>query len=109
MPGGEFLDQAGYSRKLIPGESVGDDERPTMGALVIEESNCEPDEIVPVSGDQTSPLRGCKLKLPLIRHLTHLSLMSTERVNPALSKYFGNPRAEVFIQVKFHDEGLIKG
>jgi hypothetical protein len=35
--------------------------------------------------------------------------MSTERVNSTLSKYFGNLRAEVFIQVKFHEEDLIKG
>ncbi len=67
MTGGEFLDQAGYSRKLVPGESVGDDKHSAMGALVIEESNREPDEIVPVSRHQTSFLCGCKVELPLIR------------------------------------------
>ncbi len=77
MTGGDFLDQAGYSRKLVPRESVGNDERSTMGAVVIEESNREPDKIIPVSRHQRSFLRGCKLKLPLIRHLTHPSLMST--------------------------------
>jgi hypothetical protein len=35
--------------------------------------------------------------------------MNTERVNPTFSKYFGNLRAEVFIQVKFHEDDLIKG
>ena len=109
MPGGEFLDQAGYSRKLVPGESIGNDEHSVMGALVIEESNREPDEIISVSGHQTSFLRGCKLKLPLIRYLTHPSLMSTERVKSSFSKYFGNLRAEVFIKVKFHADDLIKG
>jgi len=109
MTGGEFLNQAGYSRKLVPRESVGNDEHPAMGALVIEESNREPNKIIPVSRHQTSFLRGCKLKLPLIRYLTHPSLMSTERVNPTLSEYFGNLRTEVFIQVKFHEEDLIKG
>ena len=109
MTGGEFLDQPGCSRKLVPGESVGDDEHPAMGALVIEESNREPDEIIPVSRHQTSSLPGCKLKLPLIRYLTHPSLMSAERANPALSKHFGNLRAEVFIQVKLHEADLIKG
>ena len=109
MTGGEFFDQAGYSRKLVPGESVGNDEHPTMGALVIEESNREPDKIIPVCCYQTSFLRSCKLELPLIQHLTHPCLMSTERVNPTLSEYFGNLRAEVFIQVKFHKEDLIKG
>ena len=66
MTGGEFLNQAGYARKLVPKESVGNDEHSTMRALVIEESNREPDEIIPVSGHQTSFLRSCKLKLPLI-------------------------------------------
>ena len=36
MTGGEFLNQAGYPRKLVPGESVGNDEHSAMGALVIE-------------------------------------------------------------------------
>ena len=45
MTGGEFLDQAGYSGKLVSGESVGNDEHSAMRALVIEESNREPDEI----------------------------------------------------------------
>ncbi len=109
MAGGEFLNQAGYSRKLVPRESVGNDEHSTMGALVIEESNREPNKIIPVSGHQTSFLRSCKLKLPLIRYLTHPNFMSTERVNSTFSKYFGNLRAEVFIQVKFHEDDLIKG
>ena len=109
MKGGEFLNQAGYSRKLVPRESVRNDEHSTMGAVVIEELNCEPNKIIPVSGHQTSFLRGCKLKLPLIRYLTHPSLMSTERVNSSFSKYCGNLRAEVFIQVKLHEGGLIKG
>ncbi len=39
MAGGESLDQNGYSRKLITGESVGNDEHSAMGALVVEESN----------------------------------------------------------------------
>ena len=66
MTGGEFLDQAGYSGKLVPGKSIGKNEHSIMRALVIEESNREPDEIIPVSGHQTSFLRSCKLKLPLI-------------------------------------------
>ena len=109
MTGGEFLDQAGYSRKLVPRESVGDDEHSAMGALVIEESNREPDKIIPISRHQTSFLRGCKLKLPLVRYLTHPSLVSAERVNPPFSEYFSNLRTEVFIQVKFHEDDLIKG
>jgi hypothetical protein len=35
--------------------------------------------------------------------------MSTECVNSTSSKYFGNLRAEVFIQVKLHEDDLIKG
>jgi hypothetical protein len=35
--------------------------------------------------------------------------MSTDRVNSSFSKYCGNLRAEVFIQVKFHADELIKG
>ena len=50
MTGGEFLNQAGDSRKLISGEGVRDDEDSAVGALVVEESNREPDEIIPVSG-----------------------------------------------------------
>ena len=50
MEGGEFLNQAGDSRKLISWEGVRDDEDPGVGALVVEESDCEPDEIIPVSG-----------------------------------------------------------
>jgi hypothetical protein len=50
MTGGEFPNQAGYSRKLISGEGMRNDEDSAMGALVIEKSNREPDEIIPVSG-----------------------------------------------------------
>ncbi len=109
MTGGEFLNQAGYSRELVPREGVRNDEHPTMGALVIEESNRELNEIIPISGHQTSFLCGCKVELPLIRCLAHPGLMSTECVNSTSSKYFGNLRAEVFIQVKFHEDDLIKG
>ena len=42
MTGGEFLNQAGYSRELISGEGIGNDQHSTMGALVIEESNRHP-------------------------------------------------------------------
>jgi hypothetical protein len=50
VTGGEFLDQAGYSRELVSGEGMVNDEDSTMGALVIEKSNREPNEIIPVSG-----------------------------------------------------------
>ena len=109
MTGGEFLNQTGYSKKLVPREDVGNDEYSAVGALVIEESNREPDKIIPISGRQTSFLCRCKLKLPLIRCLAHPSIMSAKCVNPVFSKYFGNLGAEVFIQVKFHEDDLIKG
>ena len=109
MTGGEFLNQVGYSRELISGEGVRNDEHPTMGALVIEESNRELNEIITISGHQTSFLCRCKLELLSIRCLTHPGLMRTECVNSTSSKYFGNLRAEVFIQVKFHEDDLIKG
>jgi hypothetical protein len=35
MAGGEFLNQAGDSSKLISGEGVRDDEDPAVGALVV--------------------------------------------------------------------------
>ena len=50
MTGGEFPDQAAYSRELISGEGMGNDEDSTMATLVIEKSNREPNEIIPVSG-----------------------------------------------------------
>jgi len=50
MTRGEFPNQAGDSRELISGEGMGNDEHSTMGALVIEKSNREPNEIIPVSG-----------------------------------------------------------
>src|SRR4030042_2583817 len=109
MIGRKFLNQVGYSGKLVPWESVRNDEDSTMGASVIEESNCEPNKIVPISGHQTSFLLGGKFELSLIRYLTHSSLMSTECVNFTFPKYFGNLRAEVFIQIKFHEDDLIKG
>jgi hypothetical protein len=109
MAGGKLFNQAGYSRELISGEGVRDDEHSTMGTLVVEESNREPDEIIPVSGDQTSFFCGCKVELPLIRCLAHPGLMGTERIDPAPSKDSGNLGAEVFIQVKLHDDDLIKG
>ena len=37
MTGGEFLNQAGYSRELVPREGVRNDEDSTVGALVVEE------------------------------------------------------------------------
>ena len=109
MKGREFLKQAGYSRKLVSREGVRNNEHSTMGALVVEESDRELDEIIPVSGHQTPFLCGCKVELVLIRCLTHSGLMSTERINSTSSKYPGNLRAEVFIQVNLHDDGLIKG
>jgi len=109
MMGGEFLNQAGYSRKLVPGQSVGNDEHPTMGALVIEELNREPNKIIPISGHQTSFLCCCKFELSSIRYLTHPSLMSAQCIDSTSSKYFGNLWAEVFVQVKFHQDDLIKG
>jgi hypothetical protein len=50
MAGGECAHQARYSRELISWEGMRNDEHSTMGALVIEKSNREPDEIIPVSG-----------------------------------------------------------
>ena len=50
MAGGECSNQPRYSRKLISGEGMRNDEHSTMGPLVIEESNREPNEIIPVSG-----------------------------------------------------------
>lgn len=54
MNRGELPDQAGDSWKLISGETVGNDEHPAMGPLVIEELNREPNKIVPIFGHQTS-------------------------------------------------------
>ncbi len=67
MTGGEFLNQAGDSSELISGEGVRDDKDPAVGALVVEESNREPDEIIPVPGHQTSFLSSCEVELNLIR------------------------------------------
>ena len=108
MAGGEFLNHAGCSRELISGEGVRNDQHSTMWALVIEESNRESNEIIPVSGHQTSFFCRCKLELPLIRCLAHPSLMSAECVHSTFSKYLGNLRTEVFIQVKLHDDALME-
>jgi len=109
MKGGEFLNQAGDSRELISWEGIRNDEHSTVGALVVEESNREPDEIIPVSGHQTSFLYCCKLELLLVRCLAHPGLMNTKCIDSTSSKYFGNLGAEVFIEVKLHDDDLIKG
>jgi hypothetical protein len=50
MVGREFLNQAGYSRELIPGEGMRYDENPPVGAAIIEKLNCKPDEIVSIPG-----------------------------------------------------------
>jgi len=109
MMGGEFLNQAGYSRKLVPRESVWNDEHSAMGALVIKKLNRKPNKIVSVSGNQASFSLGGKIKLILIRYFAHANLMGAECIDSASSKYFGNLRAEVFIQVKFHEGDRIKG
>ena len=109
MVGGEFLNQAGYSRKLVPRDSVRNDQHSPMGALVIKKLNRKPNEIIPISGHQTSFLCRCKFELLSIRCLTHPGLMSTECVDSTSSKYFTNLRAEVFIQVNLHKDDLIKG
>ncbi len=109
MVGGEFLNQVGDSGELITWEGIRKDEHPTMGALVIEEPNREPDKIIPVSRHQTSLLCGCKVELALVRCLAHPHLMSTERIDSVSSQDRGNLWAEVFIQVKLHDDDLIKG
>lgn len=109
MGGGEFLNQAGYSGELIAGEGMGNDEDSAMGPLVIEKPNSEPNEIIPIPGHDTSFLRGSKVELPLVRCPAHPCLVSTERVNSALSKNLGNLGAEILIQVKLHNDDLIKG
>jgi hypothetical protein len=109
MVGREFLNQFGYSRELVPREGIRNDQHSTVGALVIEESNREPNEIIPVSCHQTSFFCGCKVELPLVRCLTHPGLMGTKRIDSASSQDLGNLGAEVFIQVKLHDDDLIKG
>ncbi len=53
MAGGEFFNQAGDSGELIAGDDIRNDKNSMVGTLVVEESNREPDEIVPVSGSQT--------------------------------------------------------
>jgi hypothetical protein len=52
MTGGKFLNQAGYSSKLISREGVRDDEDSTVGALVVEESNrlCPISDLLPSAG-----------------------------------------------------------
>ncbi len=109
MMGGEFFNQGGDSRELISGEGVRNDQHPTMRALVVEESDRKPDKIVPVSSDQTSFLCRCKFKLPLIRCLAHPGFMGTARIDSASSEYLGDLGAEVFIQIKLHEEATIKG
>ena len=60
MAGGKFFNQTGDSSELVSREGVTDYEDPAVRALVVEESNREPDEIIPVSGHQTSFLSGSK-------------------------------------------------
>lgn len=88
---------------------MGDDEHSAMGKPVIEELNREPYKIVPISCHQTSFFCRSKIKLLLVRCLAHTSLMSADCIDSVSSEYFGNLRAEVFIEVKFHKEGLVKG
>ena len=109
MMGGKCLNHARYSRELISRKGMRDDEHSTMGPLVIEKSNREVNEIISISGHKTPFLCGSKVELPLIRCPAHSNLMGTKRINSTFSKYLGNLRAKVFIQVKGHKDDLIKG
>jgi hypothetical protein len=64
------------SPRLKISSGLKETEAPAVGALVVEESNGEPDEIVPVSGHQTSFFSCCKVELSLIRRFTHSGLLS---------------------------------
>jgi len=88
---------------------MSNDEHSTMRSVVIEESDRDLNEIVPVSSHQASLPHSRKVELPLIRCPAHSHLMGAKRINSTLSKYLGNLRAEVFIQVKGHEDDLIKG
>ena len=109
MMGRKCFNQPGYSGELVTGEGTRNNENPLMGTLVIEKLNRESDEIVSISGHQTSFLSRGKLELPLVRHFAHPTLMSAKCVDSAPSKYFCDLRAEVLIQVELHEVDLIKG
>ena len=109
MMGGKVLDQVGYSRELVPRESVRNNKHSAVGTLIIEKSNRKSYKIVSISGHQASLLFSSKLKLPLIRYFAHSGLMCTECIDSTSSKYFSNLWAEVLIQVEFHEAALVKG
>jgi len=50
MAGGECSKQPRYSRELISGEGMRDDEHSIMRPLVIEKSNRDPNKLIPISG-----------------------------------------------------------
>ena len=109
MIGREFLDQARYSRELVPRESVRDDKHSAVRTLIIEKLNRESYKIISIPGHQTSLLISSKLKLLSIRHFTHPGFMGAECIDSTSSKYFTNLRAKVLIQVEFHDGDPVKG
>ena len=107
--GREYFDKSGYSGELVTREGIRNDEDSPMGTLIVEKLDRELDEIVSISGHQTSLLSRSELKLPPVRHFAHPGLMSTKRVNSIFSKYSCDLGAEVLIQVELHDVDLANG
>ncbi len=50
-------------RCLVTRNSVGDNQHAVVGPMIIEELNCESDEIISISGDKAPFLPGGKLQL----------------------------------------------
>jgi hypothetical protein len=80
-----------------------------MGSMVVEESDGEFDKIIAIPAYQTSLLFGRELELLQIRGLHSSNLMGASSVHSIFSQDIGDLRAEVFIEIEFHEGGLIKG
>jgi hypothetical protein len=80
-----------------------------MRTVIIKEPDGKPNKVIPVPGHYASFFTGGKFQLFLIRYLKHTSLVGAYGVDPIFSKDLSNFRAEVLIQIEFHDGELMKG
>ena len=95
--------------KLITRDGVWNDEYPIVRSVVIEELNGELNEIVPGPSNEASLFPGGKLQLFEVRCTHHSGFMGAQGINPLPPQKTSNFRAEILVQVEFHEGELRKG
>lgn len=87
-------------REPIAGQGVGHDQHAMVSAIVVEELDREPNQIVPVPSHETALLSGRSVKLVGIRNTFGPDLVGADGIRSPSPEQLGDLRAEVLIQVE---------